>query len=181
MQRFVQIHWTQRKGYCECIFRRNCTGTGQLDSLKNVLKSPLGHNENIFTWPQMVYLWPSLLWNTHANGSFLKLFQCINLSKCPFGTYFVDNIRYVFRYIIPGRVQSDSAQIFLTYSYSAMNTHLHDSRCLTDKNTFLWDSFWNSVNLHIRYFKTYISQIKKYILAAKFHMDGNKWGIDPKR
>ena len=113
MQRFVQIHWTQRKGYCECIFRRNCTGTGQLDSLKNVLKSPLGHNENIFTWLQMVYLWPSLLWNTHANGSFLKLFQCFNLSKCPFRTYFVDNVRYVFKYIIPGRVQPDSAQNIL--------------------------------------------------------------------
>ena len=61
----------QRIGYDECIFRRDYTGTGQLDSLKDISKSPLGQNENIFTWLQVVYLWPGLLGNTHAKGSFL--------------------------------------------------------------------------------------------------------------
>ena len=33
--------------YTEYIFRRNYTGTDQLDSPKYILKLPLGHNENI--------------------------------------------------------------------------------------------------------------------------------------
>ena len=93
----------------EYIFRLNYPGKTQVDSPENILKLPIGYTENIFTWLQLVHLWPGSPDNNHTKGSFRKRsYAFIGLNTF---LYLADSREYMFGFIIPGKTQLHSSEI----------------------------------------------------------------------